>query len=78
MEWDYFKQRKLTEHGKPDYFSFKAWEIDFMVEIIRVNYPTIKSVEILNQIDEELSGLSGPVKSVALYEKLVNQLNQPN
>ena len=76
MEWEYFKQRKLIEKGRPDYFSFKQWEVDFMVDIIQYNHPEISSVEILQSIAEELSSVSSPVKSEVLYEKLVNNLYQ--
>ena len=54
MDWGYFKQRKIEEKGKPDYFSFKKWEVDFMVDIIKYNHPDLCSVEILKQIAEEI------------------------
>jgi hypothetical protein len=75
MDWGYFKQRKIEEKGKPDYFSFKNWEVDFMVDIIRFNHPGACTVEILKQIAEELNELKTPIKSDELYSKLVNHLN---
>lgn len=74
MDWEYFKQRKIEEKGKPDYFSFKKWEVDFMVQIIQFNHPGACSVEILKQIAEELNELNSPIKSDDLYSKLVNHL----
>lgn len=75
MDWGYFRQRKIEEKGKPDYFSFKKWEVDFMVDIIKFNHPSACSVEILKQIAEELNELKNPIKSDELYSKLVNHLN---
>jgi hypothetical protein len=72
MDWGYFKQRKIEEKGKPDYFSFKKWEVDFMVDIIKYNHPALCSVEILQKIAEELNELNTPIKSVELYSKLLN------
>lgn len=74
MDWGYFKQRKIEEKGKPDYFSFKNWEVDFMVDIIKFNHPSACAVEILNLIAEELNELKTPIKSDELYSKVVNQL----
>ena len=74
MDWEYFKQRKIEEKGKPDYFSFKKWEVDFMVNIIQFNHPGTSSVDILKQIAEELNVLSSPIKSDDLYSKLVSHL----
>lgn len=74
MDWGYFKQRKIEEKGKPDYFSFKNWEVDFMVDIIKFNHPSVCSVEILKLIAEELSELNSPIKSDELYSKLVKHL----
>lgn len=75
INWEEFDKRKLNEGGDLRYFSFKGWEIDFLVSEIKSLNPEINEIKVLRAILTCCESVKAPFPKLELYECVMKKLN---
>ena len=50
INWEVYDLRKMAEDSDRQYFSFKDWEVDFVIEKVKELHPKYTEVNILRAI----------------------------
>lgn len=74
INWEEFDRRKLSEGGDHRYFSFKDWEIDFLVSEIGFVHPEISEIKVLRAILSCCETIKSPFPKVELYQCVMDKL----
>lgn len=74
INWEEFDRQKSVENGDPRYFSFKDWEIDFLVKELHIVNPEISEIKVLRAILFCCENVKGPFVKIELYESVMKKL----
>lgn len=75
INWEEFDKQKRIENGDLRYFSFKDWEIDFLVKEIHLVRPEISEINVLRAILSCCETVKAPFPKIELYECVMKKLN---
>lgn len=76
INWEVFDLRKLAEDGDRQYFSFKDWEVDFLLQKIKELYPEYTEVNILRAILTMCKQTSAPHEKKAFLKQIISVLEK--
>lgn len=76
INWEVFDLRKLAEDGDRQYFSFKDWEVDFLLLKIKELYPEYTEVNILRAILTMCKQTSAPHEKKAFLKQIISVLEK--
>lgn len=76
INWEVFDLRKLAEDGDRQYFSFKDWEVDFLLQKIKELYPEYTEVNILRAILTLCKQTSAPHEKKAFVKQIISVLEK--
>lgn len=77
IDWEAFDKLKRVENGDPRYFSFKEWEIDFLVKELHVVNPEISEINVLRAILSCCETVKAPFPKIELYDCVMKKLKVP-
>jgi len=78
LNWDEFNHRKLLEDGDERYFSFRDWEIDYLVREISLVHPEYNEIRILRALLKCCETIPAPYPKNEFYRCVINRLNENN
>lgn len=76
--WKEFDIKKQQEGGDVRYFSFNEWEIDYLVEKIRMTNPEYSEIRILRAILACCETIPAPHPKNEFHEYVLNKLLETN
>lgn len=74
LNWDEFDKLKLKSNSDIRYFSFKDWEIEFLVNEISLSSPEYKEIEILRAILYCCETIESPNLKIDFYQRVMEKL----
>lgn len=74
INWEVYDLRKLAEDSDRQYFSFKDWEVDFVIEKVRDIHPEYSEVSILRAILTCCKHSTSPHEKRAFVKQIISVL----
>lgn len=74
INWEVYDLRKMAENSDRQYFSFKDWEVDFVIEKVREIHPEYTEVNILRAILTCCKRSSSPHEKKEFVKQIVSVL----
>lgn len=77
VNWDEFNKVKVDSNSDTRYFSFKDWEIEFLVNEISSNHPEYDEIEILRAILACCESVQSPNLKLDFCQCVLDELKNP-
>lgn len=74
MNWEEFDKIKSKSNSDSRYFSFKDWEIEFLIKEINLSNPEFKEIEILRAILSSCETVQSPNLKIDFYQSVMDKL----